>query len=233
MNKIEFCKWFYETRIGTSVDKDGVYGVQCVDSIKDFWGAIGLPNPTKPIGGDGYAYNIYTRRYELGLMDYFTEHNVAEYGDWFVWAKGSPDCPVSHVAMYVGDVDGTKGYFLGQNQDGKNSGYDVQIIRYEGSYNVLRLKEDRVPQISEGSELPTKGTFQFMYDNVRVRTAPSLSAEVVAHYNTGETVNYSGVVYAEGYAWLCYIGATSGQKRFVAAGQTNGFVLSNPYGKVI
>lgn len=231
MNKIDFCKWFYDTRIGRSIDKDNVYGVQCVDALKDFNSEIGMPNPTMPIGGDGYAYNIYTRRYELGLMEYYTEHEVAEYGDWFVWKYGAKDCPYSHVAMFIADYDGKRGYFLGQNQDGKNGGYSVALISYEGSYNCLRLKDDKVPNKGVGN-LATSGTFEFMFDGVRVRSEPSLSGEIVAHYNSGESVIYNNVVINEGYAWLEYIGA-SGNIRYVSAGEVTDNTLTYAYGKNI
>ena len=52
---------------------------------------------------------------------------------------------------------------------------------------------------------------------LNVRTAPSLSAPVVAEYYPGETVVLEGLrTVADGYVWGRYIGATSGETRYVA-----------------
>lgn len=52
---------------------------------------------------------------------------------------------------------------------------------------------------------------------LNVRTAPSLAASTVASYYPGETVVLQGLrTVAEGYVWGQYLGATSGQTRYVA-----------------
>lgn len=58
------------------------------------------------------------------------------------------------------------------------------------------------------------GSYTFAYPT-NARTAPSLSASVVATYDAGETLNYDGTIDAEGYTWMTYVGQ-SGLRRYAA-----------------
>lgn len=60
------------------------------------------------------------------------------------------------------------------------------------------------------------GTYRCTGDGVRVRRAPSLSGEVVAKYNRGETVRLDSFVDGDGLTWGSYVGA-SGHRNYVAA----------------
>ena len=60
------------------------------------------------------------------------------------------------------------------------------------------------------------GTYRCTGDGVRVRRAPSLSGEVVAKYNRGETVKLDSFVDGDGLTWGSYVGA-SGNRNYVAA----------------
>lgn len=55
-----------------------------------------------------------------------------------------------------------------------------------------------------------------------VRSAPSTSAEIVATYGVGQSINYDQVWEGDGYRWISYIGASSGQRRFVACRRLSG-----------
>lgn len=56
-----------------------------------------------------------------------------------------------------------------------------------------------------------------------VRTAPSLSGQIVAAYSEGQTVILDDwYKSADGYIWGRYTGASSGQKRYVAVGKATG-----------
>lgn len=67
------------------------------------------------------------------------------------------------------------------------------------------------------------GTYVCQADGCRVRTAPSLSAGVVAHYNRGQTVILDNwYKSADGWIWGRYTGAQSGQKRYIAVGKPTG-----------
>lgn len=48
-----------------------------------------------------------------------------------------------------------------------------------------------------------------------VRTAPSISAPIVAQYKPNQKINYDSVYEGDGYRWISYIG-NSGKRRYVA-----------------
>ncbi|EEB35760.1 SH3 domain protein [Anaerococcus hydrogenalis DSM 7454] len=55
-----------------------------------------------------------------------------------------------------------------------------------------------------------------------VRTGPSLSSPVVACYEKNEPIHYDQVWEGDGYRWISYIGANSGQRRYVACRRLSG-----------
>lgn len=60
------------------------------------------------------------------------------------------------------------------------------------------------------------GTYRCTGDGVRVRRGPSLSGDVVAKYNRGETVKLDSFVDGDGLTWGSYVGG-SGHRNYVAA----------------
>ena len=107
---------FINTWNGKASDIDGVAGMQCVDTYKEILKVIGYHNPARPIGGDGYAHQIWYLRNSSGIMQYFDEvQGQPQLGDVAVWSQGG-QTPYSHVAMFVkSNGDGTADFF-GQNQ---------------------------------------------------------------------------------------------------------------------
>lgn len=127
---------FFNTWNGKSNDIDHVAGYQCVDVWKQCLADIGYPNPTRPIGGDGYAHQIWYRRDALGYgqyFDYITPGNQ-QYGDFAVWSMGG-DTPYSHVAMFVGGSS-----FFGQNQPYPHC--NVATIGMGNILGYLRVKKE-------------------------------------------------------------------------------------------
>lgn len=74
------------------------------------------------------------------------------------------------------------------------------------------------------------GTMTVTVNKLNVRDTPSLKGRVVASYSQGEQLRYDSVYVADGYIWVSYIGSTSGQRRYVAAGEANGLLNVKPYG---
>lgn len=67
------------------------------------------------------------------------------------------------------------------------------------------------------------GLYVCQANGCRVRCAPSLSGQVVAQYNRGQTVILDDwYVNRDGWIWGRYTGAQSGQKRYVAVGKPTG-----------
>lgn len=131
------------SHVGTITDIDGAAGIQCVDLYKTFLRDIGYPNPTRPIGGDGYADNIWYNRNALGLAPYFDfVTGQCKKGDIVIWAKGAAECPYSHVAMFVNDdpSNPARGVFLGANQVTPHSRGVLTSLSMSGSLGALRYK---------------------------------------------------------------------------------------------
>lgn len=59
-------------------------------------------------------------------------------------------------------------------------------------------------------------------DVCNVRSAPNTRAEIVAQYPVGKEINYDQVWEGDGYRWISYIGASSGQRRYVACRRLSG-----------
>ena len=61
-------------------------------------------------------------------------------------------------------------------------------------------------------------------DTVNVRTQPSISSEIVAKYQKGESVIYDNIIENEGRLWITYIGR-SGNRRYCCARDITGEIL--------
>lgn len=73
----------------------------------------------------------------------------------------------------------------------------------------------------DAASTPTSigGSYKIQSNSLNIRTAPSLSAEIVGHYSKGDTVNLDDTAFvADGYLWGRYTGSTSGKKRYIALG---------------
>lgn len=76
---------------------------------------------------------------------------------------------------------------------------------------------------STGTARLIAGTYKVVASSLNVRSAPSLSASVVASYSYGEKINSiaADTVEKDGYVWAHYT-AYSGATRYVAVGTSNG-----------
>lgn len=138
--KINPTEWM-NNHIGKVYDIDRVAGLQCVDLYKMFLKDIDYPNPTRPIGGDGWAHSIWYNKDALGLSEYFDYiQGTLKPGDIVIWGKNSKDCPYSHVAMYYGDAEGAnRGLIFGANQ-GKDQTGNIMALSCDGTLGALRYK---------------------------------------------------------------------------------------------
>lgn len=147
------------------VDRDGHYGWQCWDGTADYQDFLGTPMTYTARGGDsksGYVKDIWLNRNGNGILDYYDEVEVLEQGDIVVF-KEHPWFPLSHIAIFDSDIDGTYGYFFGQNQGGKNtnpsggSSFNIVKFPYEATYpTAFRLKSQssKTETNKEGGRLP-------------------------------------------------------------------------------
>ena len=129
---------FHRQYYGYNVDYDGVAGKQCVDLAKKHFAIAGIPKPADPIGGDGYADNIwyYKKRY-LSRYNAILPSQGFQNGDMVIFPhkeRGGWTHPFSHVCFWY---DGKE---FGMNQGGDRSACDKHTD-WSDALGALRLKE--------------------------------------------------------------------------------------------
>ena len=128
---------FHSSHMGWGLDIDGAAGVQCVDLAKEHFRIVGVPDYASPIGGDGYADQIwYTRTRWAAWYDFISPGNYQD-GDMVIFphkSRGGWTHPYSHVCFYYG------GKSFGTNQGGNRKACDVST-NWADSLGALRWKE--------------------------------------------------------------------------------------------
>ena len=198
---------------GQTVDMDGAYGGQCWDLWSSYARNVyGIPAAdTNTV--DGYAASVYTDRYSRSqaLQNTFTReagNYTPVYGDVAFWNGNG----MNHVAIVVRDNgDGTLNTI---SQNPNKAGYVTLSKNGIIGYFHPRTASTATPANNNVTVIPR--TYKVNVDTLNVRSAPSTSAQVVAQYHYGQTVNLAeGGVIADGYIWAHYVGR-SGATRYVA-----------------
>lgn len=94
---------FHTKYQGWGKDVDGVAGIQCVDLYKEFLRIIGCPTYASPIGGDGYADNIWYNRQRWSQWFSFIPAGQFRDGDIVLFPhakRGGTTHKLSHVCFY-------------------------------------------------------------------------------------------------------------------------------------
>lgn len=133
---------FMDEYMGQKVEMDGApveQPCQCVDLFKKCLQIIGYPDPSRAIGGDGFAWNIWFNRDYLGYDDYFDYPSTPQFGDWAIFDKAG-NTPDSHVAMFVSSNNDNTAQFFGQNQPDPYC--TVQNIETTHILGWMRVKEE-------------------------------------------------------------------------------------------
>lgn len=226
---------------GSGVDWDGAYGTQCVDLPntilgkffgKSIWGnAIDLLDSAR---GAGYE------------VIYDAEGVNPKAGDLFVMATYAHQ--FGHTGLVIVDSDGYTIQTIEQNVDGNADalyiGGPARYVTRSFSDNTGRvIGWIRPPYDDQAtySETPSMtsgfrklkdeaGTMIVQVAALNVRSEPSIDSEVVATYRNGSSFVYDSVYEGSGYIWVSYIGASSGQRRYVAAGQERNGRNVAPFG---
>lgn len=122
---------------------------------------------------------------------------------------------------------------------------DGTIIKNKGTF-VNWTDATHVP-FNQGGQTSTESTSvlnsipsDFVYEKatfypactIKIRRAPSLKGQDTGlTYIKGQHVNYDGYVRREGYVWISWISASSGERRWMACGALNDKgINTNPYG---
>lgn len=116
-----------------------------------------------------------------------------------------------HIGGYAGSLD--LNYFAGDK---------AVWDKYAGVGANTPVNPAPTPVVSPAPTVVAT-TYEVAVDALNVRTEPSLKGKVVASYGRGEKVVLDGWgAYADGFLWGRYIGASSGQPRYVAIGTDSG-----------
>lgn len=205
---------------GKAFDVDGYYGAQCWDGVmyinKTYWGG-----QVRHCGGDGYVHNLWTYRKTNGMLNDFVEVPMAQAqdGDVFIWKKGAPECPASHIAIFRkwDNANKTRATFLGQNQGGPNGAFNQASISVSGVLGVLRPKcyvntsTGKEPNTTTLKWIPETGTATFTHDKIRIHE-DNPDGKVIPNvtYNRGQSVKYIAKCAYKGHRWVRYVWASGG-----------------------
>ena len=236
---------FKNNVLGKAFDLDGAYGAQCWDGAKKYAQDLGhdLPNCTS----SGYVKDIWNNRKTNGILNWTNEVTVMQAGDIAVFKEVPNWTPYSHIAIFDSDIDGTYGYFLGQNQGGANGTFSICKLPYSATFDTAFRPKEFANQNTTSTNTTSSNTStvlnskpsDFVAENgtfypnttIKIRKAPSTKgADTGLVYESGMSVNYDGYVKREGYVWISWIGSSK-TRRWMAAGELNSAgVNANPYG---
>lgn len=127
---------FHKQYMGWGRDVDGVAGVQCVDLFKEFLRIIGVSNYSSPIGGDGYADNIWFNRSRWSQWLDQVSRGQFQNGDIILFPhsrRGGTTHPSSHVCFYFNGLE------FGTNQSADRKACD-KATKWTDALGGLRWK---------------------------------------------------------------------------------------------
>lgn len=219
------------------VDYDGAYGSQCVDEINTSLtraGYAALPGNAIDLLNSARARGWQTFGNEVGQNP--------QAGDILVYAAYNHQ--FGHTGICIADSDGYTIESVEANVDGNadalyNGAPARHVVRTDPSGALdfpsagIRLIGWARPPFEEEravtpSDAPSDGWVKdesadarVLVEALNVRTAPSLSADIVATYHEGDVIHYDQVYNGDGYRWISYVG-NSGNRRYVACRDTDG-----------
>lgn len=204
---------FIQTYNGRAVDVDGAYGGQCWDLWSRYAQDVaGVPQSATNTS-NGWAGSVYTTTYDRqpalrAKFDRLPASATPRKGDVAFWGNAHAT-PSTHVAIVLADQGGSL-LCLTQNPGATHQG----SITKNGLLGYLRPTA-----ATAATPSGIAGTWRINVQALNVRDQPTTRGNVVAQYKAGQTVNLDGWTgRADGYDWGRYIGATSGQHRYIALG---------------
>ncbi len=203
---------FKNSVLGTTQDVDGYYGSQCWDGYAYYCLWLGVPFANCTVSN--YVKDIWEQRYSNGILNYFDEVSVMQAGDVAVFKEVGGWTPYSHIAIFDSDIDGTYGYFLGQNQGGANGAYNLCKLPYSATYDTaFRPKAFSGGSSSASTPTSSFSTDQlieeharatFTVDGVNARVNSPTSDWICRQYSTGDTVEYTYKWIGNGHRYICW-----------------------------
>ena len=161
--------------LNNGYDHDGgAFGWQCWDGFAEWCVANGVQIiNTDPINHSGYAKDLCELRKTNGMLTYFDEVERMEGGDVAIFKEVAGVTPSSHVAIFDSDIDGTYGWFLGQNQGSTithpngGSAFNLVMLPYSSTYpTAFRIKK--------GAKMQVKNVNGDIYSNLITSSRPEI-----------------------------------------------------------
>ncbi|WP_040397572.1 N-acetylmuramoyl-L-alanine amidase [Anaerococcus senegalensis] len=130
---------------------------------------------------------------------------------------------IYRVRKSWGDSKSQKGAF-------KNLNSAIDLAKKNG-FKVYDSSGKQVyPEIKKASTSSNASPKFIKYENwtgitldvCNVRSAPNTNAPIVAQYQKNKPIHYDQVWEGDGYRWISYIGASSGERRYVACRRLSG-----------
>ena len=180
---------------GQWLDWDGCYGAQCWD-LAQYYFTECLGVPASVLSGCGGVKNMLYSPKREQLNEYFDEVSVYEMqaGDVCIW-DGWDGNEFGHIAI-EDSWDGNSLWFFSQNPGPAK----VQECDLPSKMYAFRLKKPK-PSVTPNVERDEyKNQLEVTVPNLRVRTAPSTSGEILGYASVG-FYNYYETKDADGYTW--------------------------------
>ena len=236
---------------GRAFDVDHAFKNQCWDGYAQY--EIELGYPYANCTSSGFVKDIWENRHSNGMLNNHIEVKVMQPGDIAVF-KECDATPYSHIAIFDHDAGGNYGWFLGQNQGGKDGAFNLCKLPYDATYDtafrpkcfVNAAKPAETPTTKPAAPATNNATVlnsipsdfiresATFYPNttIKIRKAPSVKgADTGLVYKVGMSVKYDGYVRREGYVWISWISASDKTRRWMAAGELNAHNVNvKPYG---
>ncbi|WP_238989731.1 peptidoglycan recognition protein family protein [Streptococcus uberis] len=121
--------------------------------------------------------DLWELRQSNGMLTYFDEVETMEGGDVAVFKEVAGVTPSSHVAIFDSDIDGTYGWFLGQNQGSTithpsgGSAFNLVMLPYSATYpTAFRIKK----KVEAAKSMGTKNVNGDIYSDLITSSRPEL-----------------------------------------------------------
>lgn len=180
---------------GQYLDWDSCYGAQCWD-LAQYYFTECLGVPASVLSGCGGVKNMLYSPKREQLNEYFDEvdvHNMMA-GDVCIW-DGWNGNEFGHIAI-EDSWDGNSLWFFSQNPGPAT----VRECDLPSKMYAFRLKKPK-PSITPNVERDEyKNQLEVTVPNLRVRTSPSTSAEILGYASVG-FYNYYETKDSDGYTW--------------------------------
>lgn len=128
-----------------------------------------------------------------------------------LWRSGHTGVAVSATKQSEAVMDENGG--LG-GRSGDQTGREVAVNPLSSNWSRIYRYDGAAKQetVFEGVQAVT------FKKNSRVHVAPDTKSKTTYTYKAGETVILDGVLFAQGYTWGTYVGASTGERRYVILG---------------